>query len=125
MAIDQKPSLTWASAAKIAWRELKASRAKFLFVIVSVAIGVAALAGVRGFSDSFQKTLLGEARTIMAADLSARMFPQPTQEEEQQLNVLASHGIRRTQNADPVPLLLPPGDPLPLLVSLKAVDPQQ
>jgi putative ABC transport system permease protein len=121
----QKPSLTWASAAKIAWRELQASRAKFLFVIVSVAIGVAALTGVRGFSDSFQKTLLGEARTIMAADLSARMFRQPTPQEEQQLNVLASRGIQRTQVTDTVSMVSSPGDPVPLLVSLKAVDPQQ
>ena len=74
----ERPSLSWNSAAKIAWREMHASKAKFLFVIVSVAIGVGALTGVRGFSDSFQKTLLGEARTIMAADLSARMFRQPT-----------------------------------------------
>ena len=120
-----KPSLTWASAAKIAWRELQASRAKFLFVILSVAIGVAALTGVRGFSDSFQRTLLGEARTIMAADLSARMFRQPTQQEEQQLNVMASHGIQRTEVSDTVSMVSSPGDPVPLLVSLKAVDPQQ
>jgi putative ABC transport system permease protein len=120
-----KPSLTWASAAKIAWRELQASRAKFLFVILSVAIGVAALTGVRGFSDSFQKTLLGEARTIMAADLSARMFRQPTPEEEQALNAMASHGIQRTQITDTVSMVSSPGDPVPLLVSLKAVDPQQ
>jgi len=125
MAAKQKPTLTWASAAKIAWRELQASRAKFLFVILSVAIGVAALTGVRGFSDSFQKTLLGEARTIMAADLSARMFRQPTQEEEQQLNVLASRGIVRTEVSDTVSMVSSPGDPVPLLVSLKAVDPQQ
>jgi putative ABC transport system permease protein len=121
----QKPSLTWGSAAKIAWRELQASRAKFLFVIVSVAIGVAALTGVRGFSDSFQKTLLGEARTIMAADLSARMFRQPTEQEEQQLNVMASNGIQRTQITDTVSMVSSPGDPVPLLVSLKAVDPQR
>jgi putative ABC transport system permease protein len=120
-----KPSLTWASAAKIAWRELQASRGKFLFVILSVAIGVAALTGVRGFSDSFQKTLLGEARTIMAADLSARMFRQPTAEEEQALNAMASHGIQRTQITDTVSMVSSPGDPVPLLVSLKAVDPQQ
>ena len=125
MAANQKHTLTWASAAKIAWRELQASRAKFLFVIMSVAIGVAALTGVRGFSDSFQKTLLGEARTIMAADLSARMFRQPTQEEEQQLNVLASRGIVRTEVSDTVSMVSSPGDPVPLLVSLKAVDPQQ
>jgi putative ABC transport system permease protein len=125
MAASQKRTLTWASAAKIAWRELQASRAKFLFVILSVAIGVAALTGVRGFSDSFQKTLLGEARTIMAADLSARMFRQPTPQEEQQLNVLASRGIVRTEVSDTVSMVSSPGDPVPLLVSLKAVDPQQ
>ncbi len=113
MAIHQKPSLTWSSAAKIAWRELQASRAKFLFVILSVAIGVAALTGVRGFSDSFQKTLLGEARTIMAADLSARMFRQPTPQEEQQLNELASHGMRRTEVSDTVSMVSSPGDPVP------------
>src|SRR5580658_3250345 len=124
MGANHKPTLTWASAAKIAWRELQASRAKFLFVIISVAIGVAALTGVRGFSDSFQKTLLGEARTIMAADLSARMFRQPTQDEEQQLNELASHGIQRTEVSETVSMVSSPGDPVPLLVSLKAVDPQ-
>ncbi len=125
MGINAKPSLTWGSAAKIAWRELQASRAKFLFVIISVAIGVAALTGVRGFSDSFQKTLLGEARTIMAADLSARMFRQPTPEEEQHLDVMASRGIQRTQVTDMVSMVSSPSDPVPLLVSLKAVDPQR
>src|ERR1700749_845201 len=124
MDIDQKPSLTWTSAAKIAWRELKASKTKFLFVIISVAIGVAALTGVRGFSESFQKTLLGEARTIMAADLSARMFRQPTPIEEQQLNVLASRGIQRTKVIDTMSMVSSPTDPVPLLVSLKAVDAQ-
>ena len=125
MDVNQKPSLTWASAAKIAWRELQASRVKFLFVVLSVAIGVAALTGVRGFSDSFQRTLLGEARTIMAADLSARMFRQPTQKEEQQLDGMASHGIQRTQVTETISMVSSPGDPVPLLVSLKAVDPRQ
>ncbi len=125
METKQKPSLTWNSAAKIAWREVHASRTKFLFVILSVAIGVAALTGVRGFSDSFQTTLLGEARTIMAADLSARMFRQPTADEKQQLEALASNGIQRTQVAETISMVSSPGDPVPLLVSLKAVDPQK
>jgi putative ABC transport system permease protein len=125
MEAIRKRTLTWTSAAKIAWRELQASRAKFLFVILSVAIGVAALTGVRGFSDSFQKTLLGEARTIMAADLSAHMFRQPTPQEEQELNGLASRGIERTEVSDTVSMVSSPGDPVPLLVSLKAVNPQQ
>src|ERR1700744_4920168 len=125
METSQKPSLTWTSAAKIAWRELQASRMKFLFVIMSVSIGVAALTGVRGFSDSFQSTLPGEAPTIMAADRSARMFRQPTVQEQQQLDSLGSHGIQRTQVAETVSMVSSPGDPVPLLVSLKAVDPQK
>ena len=57
MELEQKPALGWSIAAKIAWRELRASKTKFLFVLLSVAIGVAALTGVRGFSESFQKAL--------------------------------------------------------------------
>ena len=120
-----KPSLRWSSAAKIAWRELQASKVKFLFVIFSVAIGVAALTGVRGFSDSFEKTLLGEARTIMAADLSARMFRQPTGQEEQQLNALAAAGVDRTEVTEMMSMASSPADPVPLLIALKVVDPRK
>ena len=49
-------TLSYRSAAKIAAREMHSSRGKFFFVILSVAIGVAALTGVRGFSGSFRTT---------------------------------------------------------------------
>ncbi|GGH11753.1 ABC transporter permease [Silvibacterium dinghuense] len=119
----QKPALPWGTAARIAWRELRASRAKFLFVLLSVAVGVASLTGVRGFSQSFQKALLGDARGIMAADLSARMFRLPTQRESQDLDALASKGVERTEVTETVSMASVHGDPVPLLVSLKAVDP--
>jgi putative ABC transport system permease protein len=115
--------LSWSAAARIAWREFQAAPAKFLFVIVSVAIGVAALTGVRGFTGSFQKTLLGQARTIMAADVSARMFRQPSAKETADLNAL--RGVERTQVTEMVSMASTPSDPIPLLVSLKAVDPSQ
>jgi putative ABC transport system permease protein len=115
--------LSWSAALRIAWREFQAAPAKFLFVIVSVAIGVAALTGVRGFTDSFQKTLLGQARTIMAADVSARMFRQPSAKEAAGLNAL--QGVERTQVTEMVSMASTPSDPIPLLVSLKAVDPSQ
>ena len=89
-------SLSYKSAAKIAAREMRASRGKFFFVILSVAIGVAALTGVRGFSSSFRSTLLNRARSIMAADLSARMFQQPTPEQEKGLDAIAKEGVETT-----------------------------
>src|SRR6201996_7800292 len=124
MEIEQKPALGWDTAAKIAWRELRASRTKFLFVILSVAIGVASLTGVRGFSESFQKTLLDQARSIMSADLSARMFRVITPQENARLDTLAAgKGIERTSVTETVSMASLQGDPVPLLVSLKVVDP--
>ena len=118
-----KPALPWSTAARIAWRELRASRTKFVFVILSVAVGVGALTGVRGFSESFQKTLLDQARSIMAADLSARMFRQPTAQEDAAMNALATQGVQRTVVTEMVSMAAVQGDPVPLLVSLKVVDP--
>ena len=90
------PQLSWRSALRIAWRELGASRARFLFVIVAVAVGVASLTGVRGFSRSFRHMLLSQARTLMAADLTARVFALPTPHQQAELDFLASRGVQRT-----------------------------
>ncbi len=49
---------------------------------MSVAIGVAALTGVRGFSAAFRSMLLLRARSIMAADIAARMGEAPTPVEQ-------------------------------------------
>src|ERR1700738_4685100 len=88
--------LSYRSAIKIAAREMHSSRGKFFFVILSVAIGVAALTGVRGFSASFRSSLLNRARSIMAADLSARMFQQPTPEQQKGLDGIRSTGVETT-----------------------------
>ncbi len=117
------PTLTYTTAARIAARELRASRAKFLFVILSVAIGVAALTGVRGFSASFRSTLLTRARSIMAADLSARMFQQPTPEQQRGLDLIASEGVEITPVTELLSMASSPKNLDPLLISLKAVDP--
>jgi putative ABC transport system permease protein len=124
-----KQALPWSTAGRIAWRELRAGKAKFFFVLLSVAIGVAALTGVRGFSQSFARTLLEQARSIMAGDLSARMFRQATDAESKQLDALAGPaaglGVRRTVVTETISMAMVQGDPVPLLVSLKAVDPAE
>jgi predicted lysophospholipase L1 biosynthesis ABC-type transport system permease subunit len=61
-------SFSWRTAAKIAWREGRASSGRFLFVAAAVAIGVGSLVGVRGFSQSFRDMLLRDARMLLAAD---------------------------------------------------------
>jgi putative ABC transport system permease protein len=116
-------ALSYRSAAKIAAREMHSSRGKFFFVILSVAIGVAALTGVRGFSASFRSSLLNRARSIMAADLSARMFQQPTPEQQKGLDEIAASGVEITPVTELLSMASSPRTLDPLLVSLKAVDP--
>src|ERR1700753_156442 len=81
-------ALGWKRAAAIAWRDLKSAPGKFGFVVLSVAIGVAALVGVRGVSESFRRTLSTEGRSLIAGDLSARIFHVPTAEDDRKVDAI-------------------------------------
>jgi len=116
------PQLPWSTALRIAWRELRAARTRFLFVILAVAVGVGSLTGVRGFSHSFRRMLLREARTLMAGDLSARVFALPTPEQNSVLEELDREGVRRTWITETVTMASSSTTPDPLLISVKAVD---
>ena len=124
-----KRALSWKRAGAIGWRDLKSAPGKFGFVVLSVAVGVAALVGVRGFSESFRRTLGAEARSLMAGDLSARIFHEPTAEEKSRIAAIVKQsgqpGIRFTWTTETVSMASVPPDPVPLLVSLKAVDPAE
>ena len=123
-----KRALSWQRAAAIGWRDLKSAPGKFGFVVLSVAVGVAALVGVRGFSESFRKTLGTESRALMAGDLSARLFHEPTADDRRKLAAIETTDagtIQSTWVTETISMASVPPDPVPLLVSLKAVDPGQ
>jgi len=111
------------TAAKIAWRETRASSGRFLFVILAVAAGVGALTGVRGFSRAFHTILQRDARGFMAADLTVRTFALPTAHQTEVMDRLADKGVRRTQVTETLTMASPPAGGIPLLISVKAVDP--
>jgi putative ABC transport system permease protein len=116
-------NFTLQAARKIAWREARASSFKFLFVVLAVAVGVGALTGVRGFSTAFRRMLNSEARTLMAGDVSARIFVQPDPSQQKVLDSLEQRGARLTQITETVTMAANPSNPTPVLVSLKGVDP--
>jgi putative ABC transport system permease protein len=113
----------WKTASRIAWRETRSSTVKFGFVILAVAVGVGALSGVRGFSDGFRSTLLREARQIMAADLSVRIFGNATPDQTALLDRLVREGAQYTHITETLTMANTEAHPEPLMVSLKAVDP--
>ena len=118
-------NFSWTTAWKIAWRESRSSSFKFSFVILAVAVGVGSLTGVRGFSRAFHDMLLSQARTLMAADLSLRVFELPTAQQEDALAALASLGVDRTWITETVTMASANVEKPPMLVSVKAVDPQK
>jgi putative ABC transport system permease protein len=118
-------TFTLQAARKIAWREARASSFKFLFVILAVAVGVGALTGVRGFSTAFRRMLNSEARTLMAGDVSARVFVQPDRNQQAVLDGLEGRGVRLTQITETVTMAASPASANPVLVSLKGVDPSE
>jgi putative ABC transport system permease protein len=113
----------WRTALRIAWREGRAAKGKFLFVILAVAVGVACITGVRGFAEAFRAMLLREARTLMAADLSIRTFEPPNERQTAAMDRLQQRGVTLTRITETVSMISAPEAADPLLVSVKAVDP--
>src|SRR5262245_14226384 len=108
-------------AITMAWRETRAATGKFILVILSVALGAGALTAVTGFSESVQYTLLREAKTLMAADISIRMPIEPYPKDLQFLDQLASTGVESTRVTETVSMAMS-GEQPPVLVSVKGID---
>ena len=79
----------------MAWRETRAATGKFVFVVLSVALGAAALTAVTGFNESVRYTLLREARSLMAGDISLRMPIEPSRKELEFLDRLRTELLPR------------------------------
>src|SRR5437588_560554 len=68
MTTAPKPTLSWRAAIRIAWREMRASRAKFLFVVPPVASGVVKLNPPRPLREA-----LDEQAVVVSDDLLVRL----------------------------------------------------
>ena len=110
------------TALKIAAREAKASAGKFLFVVLAVAAGVGALTGVRGFSEAFRGMLLRQARALMAADVSVRIYGEASEEQKRAIEALRSRKVEFTPVTETLSMVSSDAVPDPLLGTLKAVD---
>jgi len=112
-------------AFRMALLDAKASRGRFLFIVLAIAAGVAALTGVKGFSESVRYTLFKEARTLMGADLMIRMNSLPNEAEQAFLKTLAEKGIDHTHVTETVSMAASGPESTPVLSSIKAADLQK
>lgn len=111
------------TASRIAWRELRASPGKFLFVVLAVAVGVAALSGVKGFGYAFKGMLLRNAKQLIAADVQAQMWDYPTAAQIQKMDAIGARDGTLTRVTETVSMAASARQRIPQMVSIKAVDP--
>jgi putative ABC transport system permease protein len=107
----------------MAWRELRAARRRSLFFLFSIAIGVAGLVGVKGFSNSLHGALLDEARPLLAADMRVRQSFPANAEQQDLLDRLRTRGIGISFIREAVSMAYAPSTGETALVELKAVQP--
>jgi putative ABC transport system permease protein len=112
------------TASRIAWRELRVSPGKFLFVIFAVAIGVAALSGVKGFGYAFKGMLLRNAKQLIASDLQAQVYQQPPPDEMAKIVALSQRYGVMTRVTETESMAASAKDGIPQMISIKAVDPK-
>jgi putative ABC transport system permease protein len=112
------------TASKIGWRELRAAPAKFTFVILAVAVGVAALSGVKGFGYAFRGMLLRNAKQLIAADLQAQTWESLTPEQISKIESLGTRNGRLTRVTETVSMAGSNRQRVPQMISVKSVDPQ-
>jgi putative ABC transport system permease protein len=111
------------TASKIAWRDLRAAPAKFVFVVLAVAVGVAALSGVKGFGYAFKGMLLRNAKQLIAADLQAQTWGLPTPEQISRMQKIADQYGSMTRVTETVSMAGSANQRLPQMVSVKGLDP--
>lgn len=111
------------TASRIAWRELRGSPAKFLFVIIAVAVGVGALSGVKGFGAAFKGMLLRNAKQLIAADLQAQTYQNPSPEAIHKVEQIGQRNGEVTRVTETISMAAAGHNRVPQMVSVKAVDP--
>ncbi len=112
------------TASKIGWRELRASPAKFAFVVLAVAVGVAALSGVKGFGYAFRGMLLRNAKQLIAADLQAQTWQVLSPAQLSKIESIGASNGRFTRVIETVSMAASNRQHIPQMISVKSVDPQ-
>ncbi|MBV9761605.1 MAG: ABC transporter permease [Acidobacteriaceae bacterium] len=120
---DSRLNFGFGTASKIAWRELRAAPAKFFFVILAVAVGVAALSGVKGFGFAFRGMLLRNARQLIASDLQAQTWNDPSPDDLAKLQAIAGRYGSITRVTETISMAASANERVPQMISVKGVDP--
>jgi len=109
---------------RLAWRDIRPSLRKFIFMVTAIALGVGSLTGIKGFSQALDRAMSRSARDLIAADLAVRMNFSPNKEELAVFDSLTRRGCETTRVTETLSMASSARASRPLLSNIKAVDPR-
>ncbi len=114
----------WRTAVKVAWKDLQGSRAKSVFIVVAIAVSVAAVTGVRGASGEARQAIYGDTRAWLGADVCTDTTESVSESQAAALNALNAAGIRSTLVTRFLTMAASDASPDPGLIFVKVIDPE-
>lgn len=109
---------------RLAWREIRPSLRRFIFMVTAIALGVGSLTGIKGFSEALDRAMARSARELVAADLAVRMNGNPNAREQEILETLVKRGCQLTRITETLSMASSMRASRPILSNIKAVDPK-
>ena len=109
---------------RMAWRETRRAKKRFLFLIAVIALGVGSLTGLKGFSEALHRSLYRSARDLIAADLSVRFDSLPSPKERAVMDLPIQRGAELTRTTETMSMVASGETANPVLCSVRAVDPR-
>jgi putative ABC transport system permease protein len=110
---------------RMVWRETRPALKRFLFMVAAIALGVAVLTGLKGFSRGLNRSIYKSARDLIAADMVVRMNTLANPSEIRVLESLVQQGARLTRSTETLSMVSPANASNPVLSSIRAVDPNE
>ncbi len=107
--------------ARMAARELRRGRRRFVFFLLCIAIGVSSLVGVKGFNANMQTALFREARSLIAADLKVSLRTPPRVDQAIVFQRLRDQGVKTVYITETISMASAPATGSSVLAEVKAV----
>jgi putative ABC transport system permease protein len=110
-------------ALRMAWRETRGAHRHFVYFLISITVGVAALVAVQSFTDSLTRAVARSAKSLLGADLEIRSTQPLSPDSAAAMRALASEGIAVTAVRELAAMAQTGAGTRSQLVELKAVEP--
>ena len=112
-------------AGKLAWKDLNAQRGRSALLVVSLAVSVSGVSGVRGAVSAGLEALHQGSRAPLGGDVCVDTGDVITEEQYAGLDALRKDGIEWTLATVILTMASSSESPDPAFVSVKAVDPDK